>query len=66
MAFLEEYDALTPDDAQARNNLGSALASQGNYDEAIRQFQEAVRINPNHADARNNLALALAKKGLRD
>ena len=36
------------------------------YDEAIRQFQEAVRINPNHADARNNLALALAKKGLRD
>ena len=44
-------------------SLGTALAKRGQIDEAIRQFQEAVRLKPNDADARSNLGNALDKNG---
>ena len=43
--------------------LGSALMHQGKLDEAIRQFQEAIRLKPDCADAHSNLGLAFARKG---
>ena len=39
---------------------------KGQIDEAIRQFQEAVRLKPDYADAHNNLGVAFAKKGHMD
>src|SRR5208282_4655762 len=47
----------------AHNNLGVALGKKGNLDEAIRQFQEALRLKPDHADAHNNLGNVLLQKG---
>ena len=47
----------------ARNNLGNALAAQGRFDEAINQFQKALKIDPNDADAAYNLGNALAQQG---
>jgi tetratricopeptide (TPR) repeat protein len=47
----------------ARNNLGNALALQGRFDEAIDQFQRALKIDPNDADAAYNLGNALAQQG---
>ena len=44
--------------ADAHNILGAALASQGRLDEAIPEFQAAVRINPQHPSAVTNLARA--------
>lgn len=43
-----------------RNGNGAALASGGNLNAAIAEFQEAVRLNPGDQKAQNNLARALA------
>ena len=55
--------AVTENNYLAHNNLGTALGLKGQIDEAIGQFQEAVRIKPDFADAYNNLGTALGRKG---
>ena len=52
--------ALTPQSAEAHNNLGVALASMGRVAEARRHFQEAVALRPDFAEAARNLAGASA------
>ena len=47
-----------PDYAEAQNNLGIALGSQGKLAEAIARFEEALRIKPGFVDARRNLVTA--------
>ena len=46
--------------------LGSALLQQGKLDEAIGQYQEAIRLKPDYANAHNNLGIAFARKGQTD
>jgi tetratricopeptide (TPR) repeat protein len=45
---------IRPGWAEAHNNLGIALASQGRIAEALKHFERAVELNPNLADARAN------------
>jgi tetratricopeptide (TPR) repeat protein len=47
----------------AHKALGDALNDRGQTDEAIFQYQEAIRINPDFADAHINFGNALLKKG---
>jgi Flp pilus assembly protein TadD len=47
-----------PDYAEAHNNLGIALGSQGRLPEAIAQFEQALRLKPGFADAQRNLEMA--------
>src|SRR2546425_663473 len=63
---------LLPDDADAHNNWGVALAHsnwgrvlalQGKHAEAIEHFRQALRIKPDLAEADTNLARALAQQG---
>ena len=54
--------AAHPDEAEAHNGLGVALASQGRFEEAEREFSEAIRLNPK-SSARENLARARASRG---
>jgi Tfp pilus assembly protein PilF len=58
--------AVTEDNDVARHSLGIALVKKGQIDEAIRQFQQAIRLKPYHADAHYNLGHALVKKGQMD
>jgi len=43
------------------NNLGIALADNGDLDAAIREFQAAIGINPNYANAHYNLGNAFCR-----
>jgi len=55
--------AVTEKNPMAHNNLGNALYRKGRIDEAIRHYQEAIRLKPDYADAHNNLGVVLYKKG---
>ena len=55
---IDEYKEalrITPNSADAHNNLAAALAQMGQVSEAIQQLKAALRINPNDIEARNNL-----------
>jgi Flp pilus assembly protein TadD len=51
-----------PDDAESHNNMGIALAAQGNFAEAVVHYQEALRLKPDHAEVYNNLGIALGNQ----
>ena len=58
--------AKRPKNARAHNNLGFALFNQGELEQAIRYFTEALQLNPHQEDeakAHNNLGVALADQG---
>jgi protein O-mannosyl-transferase len=55
--------ACTTDNEMARNALGFVFFKQGKLEEAITQYQEALRINPNSAEARSSLGSVLFKMG---
>jgi len=54
--------ACTSDNSVAYNNLGAALAKEGKLDEAIRQYQESIRLSPEAFKFRNNLGAAFDKQ----
>jgi len=54
----------TPDNlARAFFNRGRAWAEKGQYDRAIQDFDEAIRLDPNYPDAFNNRGVAWSGKG---
>jgi tetratricopeptide (TPR) repeat protein len=55
--------AVTENNAEAHYNLGITLAARGALDEAIRHYEEAIRISPLDPDAHSSLAYALNSKG---
>ena len=49
--------------AEAHNNLGSVIGSQGDLDGAIELFSRAVQLDPDYDEAARNLNKALAARG---
>ena len=63
VAIWSDTVAKVPDNARAHNNLGNAwIEIPGRLDDAIRQFQAAVRLSPDFARAHNNLGKAWARR----
>ena len=54
---------LAPDLAEAHASCGFTLAVSGRYDDAAREFQEAIRLNPNLYDALYYYARASFENG---
>jgi tetratricopeptide (TPR) repeat protein len=52
-----------PDNPRAHNNLGLALVQLGRRQEAMGQYEQALRIEPDYAEAHNNLGIALVQQG---
>jgi tetratricopeptide (TPR) repeat protein len=52
-----------PSNARAHNNLGQALYREGRVPEAMRRYEEALRLRPNYPETHYNLATALAATG---
>ena len=57
---------VTRDNYAAHTFFGNALATQGDVDRAIAEYNEALRIRPDYPEAHNNLGPALASKGRTD
>jgi tetratricopeptide (TPR) repeat protein len=55
--------ACTSANETAHNNLGLALADQGQLDDAIQHYEIALKLKPDYADAQNNLGNALVTQG---
>jgi tetratricopeptide (TPR) repeat protein len=55
--------AWNPNSSLAHNNLGNFFLQNGRTDEAMEQFQKALKIEPRYALAHNNLGAALYQKG---
>jgi Flp pilus assembly protein TadD len=54
---------LAPDSAQLNNNLGYALAADGNTKQAIEFYQRALQLEPNYPVAITNLGCVYADTG---
>lgn len=63
VAHYERALFLRPDHADAHNNLGSALLSQGKADDAAAHFGRALALDPDHAAAHNNLGTVFRDEG---
>jgi cytochrome c-type biogenesis protein CcmH/NrfG len=57
MQKLEALGYLTPDNADAQNNLGQRYQQRGEYQKAVEAYQEAIRMRPNFYSAYNNIAV---------
>jgi protein O-mannosyl-transferase len=64
-AITLNHDTLAknPDCWLAHNNLGVALIDSGRVQDAIKHFEEALRLRPNFPEAENNLGHALLVLG---
>ena len=52
--------------AETHYSLGNALAEKGQYDAAIAEYREAIRLQPNLSEAHFELGIALDDKGQYD
>ncbi|MGA2150191.1 MAG: tetratricopeptide repeat protein [Bryobacteraceae bacterium] len=61
--LFERAVKVKPDDPDAWNNLGRALAAQGDLDAAQKAYERQISINPRDPYAYNNLGLLQERQG---
>jgi Flp pilus assembly protein TadD len=63
LSIWRDTVAKAPGNPRAHHGLGLALEKRGRGEEAMAEFQEALRIRPNYIEAHNSLGLALSARG---
>ncbi len=63
ISLYRDCVAKAPGKARPYNNFGAALMKSGHPEQALEQFQTALKIKPEYADAHYNLGYALSKLG---
>ncbi|MGA2604403.1 MAG: tetratricopeptide repeat protein [Verrucomicrobiia bacterium] len=63
MTIWQDTVEKSPNNPRAHGNLGLALEQAGRVQEAIRHYEQALRINPDYAEAHYNLGIALGRLG---
>ena len=63
ISLFEHTLEVTSNNWLCNYNLATALDKEGRTDDAIKHYQEALRIKPDYAEAHNNLGIALDRKG---
>lgn len=63
ISLLKDVVSKNPQSYRAWNNLGYALAEQGDVDGARDHYRQALRIKPDYADAHYNYGLVLERQG---
>src|SRR5438034_11678427 len=64
--FVDSPDMLALTKAGWLSSRGNTCGEQGKLDEAIQDFEEAIRIKQDHLPSYFSLAIAYQKKGLTD
>jgi tetratricopeptide (TPR) repeat protein len=62
-ALFRHATTVTRDNYRGYNNLGSALGKKGQFEEALLDYQESVRIKPDYPQGRVNYGLTLGQSG---
>jgi predicted Zn-dependent protease len=60
---LERYLAARPGDGWAHLQLGKALADEGKAEDALREYQRAVRLNDGLDEAHRLMGMSLGRRG---
>lgn len=63
VSLWEDVVRKSPSLAYARNNLGIIYMEDGRLDDAMREFNAAIRLKPDHERAYNNLGMVYARSG---
>jgi tetratricopeptide (TPR) repeat protein len=63
VTLWEDTVKKSPQTYRANFNAGLSHAKRGRFNEAIKEFQTAIRINPDYPEVYNNLGLAYLHKG---
>ncbi len=61
LQYLEKATELSPDAPYTHNSLGYSFFFLERFDEAIDEFNKAIRLDPGHFDALTGLCIAYAK-----
>lgn len=63
LKLFEHSAAVTKNNFIMHDSFGGALFENGQLDEAIAQFKEALRINPKYSGAKRNIGIVFLKQG---
>ncbi len=63
VALFSHAIEVTSKNSLAHYNMASVLTDQNKIDEAIRHYNESVKLKPQHKEAHYNLGLLMAQKG---